>query len=446
MKKNIALVLAATCAVFYTTSAEAVSLKESLEATYGGNPRLEAERERVKATNELSSQAFSGWLPTVTATYTAADESRKVGNSAEIDDTSDRRQLTLSQPVFNGGATVASMSQAEKQAFAAKAAFHRVEQEVLFDTIVAYMNVVREREEVRLNTNNESVLRKHLLVTKERFNLGEVTRTDVAQAEARLSLASSERARADGRLQIARAEFKRLTGVEEDGASIEYLPEGLPANVDELIDVALKSNPSVLEAFYNEAAAEDAIKINRASLLPSVTINGNIRREEGTSFSGSNEFEEENIGFTLSVPLYQSGAEYSRVRQSKYNAQRLANDKKEVENSIVEFSIRVWQEYDVAKTTIESTDDAVKAAQIALEGVIHEAQVGSRTTLDVLDAEQELFRAKVDMVRAQRNEIVAAYNIKAVMGALTAANMGLDVTLFDSDKHYDSVKYKFIGF
>lgn len=427
-------------------SATAMSMNDALEATYENNPRLAAERERVKATNELAPQAFSGWLPTVTANFSSAKEKRQVGSSAEVDDTSRRRTLTLSQPVYTGGATMATMTQAEKQVYSASAALQRVEQDVLFSTIVAYMNVVREREELKLNSNNRAVLKKHLRVTKERFNLGEVTRTDVAQAEARLSLSISEEARAEGRLEISRAEFERLTGIIENGAHITKMPQGLPASESEVREVAIQSNPSIIEAIFNEEAAQAAIKINRASILPSVSLTGNIRRESGTSFAGSSDFEEENLGLNVSIPLYQSGAEYSRVRQSKHNALRLASDRREVENSVTEFATRVWQEYQVSRTTIRSTSDAVKAAQIALEGVIHEAQVGSRTTLDVLDAEQELFKAKVDMVRAQRNEIVAAYNIKAAIGALTAGDLSLNVELFDAHAHYNNIRRKVVGF
>lgn len=446
MKRQVGSLLVAFLLSTTATSSHALSLKESFEAAYQNNPALNAERSRLKATNEGASQAFSGWLPSASFDYSRGPLSRKFGANPETDDISDSKVLSFTQPIFSGGRTIYSMKKADNNIASARANLVRVEQDTLFNVVVAYMNVAREREVLQLNINNENVLKKHLLVTKERFKLGEVTRTDVAQAEARLSLAVAERASAEGKLEIARANFKRITGVTEEGAVISEKPGGLPSTLEELATAALNNHPAVKGAIHEEQAAKEEVKIRRANILPSVDVRGTIRHEEGTSFAGNNKFEEESLTFNVSVPLYQSGAEYSQVRQAKQDVRRKESDRESIENSIEEFSTQVWQDYIVSKATIHSTRDAVKAAQIALEGVIQEAQVGSRTTLDVLDAEQELFKAKVDMVRAQRNEMVSIYNIKSAMGELTAENLSLEVERFDPEEHYDKVKYRVAGF
>lgn len=429
------------------TSASAMTLEEALVSAYNYSPTIKAEKNALKSTAELSNQARSGWLPNVRYNYQRSREGRNLSASYDSLNTSYSKQFFVSQPVFNGFSTINQIAQAKNQFESAKASYGSTEQNTLFDTVSAYMDVVRETEVLKLNENNEEVLRKHLQVTRERFRLGEVTKTDVAQAKARLAVAITDRAESLGNMEIARANFKRVVGQEIYIDSIEtdpVLPD-TPSSLTEVIETATKNHPALLQAKYAEKAAKDNIAVTRAQLMPSVTLEGNMREDKGTNIAGNGVFENKSIGFNVNVPIFQSGSEYSGLRQSKHRASQSTEEYQQTYDSVEQFAIRVWHDFNVAKQTLESTEQGVVAAKIALDGVTQEALVGSRTTLDVLDAEQELFSARVENVRAKRNHVVASYNILSALGKLTANDIKLDVEAFDPDAYYESVKYKFIG-
>jgi outer membrane protein len=435
---------------FAPKSVHAETLSEALAATYNNNPQLASQRALVRQTDEAASQAFSGWLPRAGGSYSKGREERETAgflgrrNTTKAD--TETWQVYVEQPIFSGGSTYYGMKQADNKIEAARAELYRVEQNVLLSTVQSFAGIAREQEVLYLSQNNEAVLRKHLEVTEERFRLGEVTRTDVAQAKARLALAESERLQAEGNLTTAQASFRKITGLEPNVPAMPEMPEGIPGSLADARAQALRDNPSLISAIYTEMAAENTVDVTRANLLPNVSLRGNMLEEDGTLSSQNGPYNAQSVTLNVNIPIFQSGIEYSRIRAAKEDVARLRSTREDSYNSVKEYVTRVWRDYEVAQSTIGSTQTAVEAAQVALDGVIQEAQVGSRTTLDVLDAEQELFSAKVDHVRAQYNAVTAAYSVKLAIGQLTAQALGLSVELFDPQEHYDDVKYQFIGY
>lgn len=449
MKRTMkAILLTSAMSLAFAAPVLADDFTDALTATYNTNPRIKSEREALEALNESVPQAISGWLPTVVGNYSHGENKVREKGS---DDTRGKdvriRSLTVQQPVFNGGETWARTKSAKNLVNAGQARLKAVEQDVLLRAVSAYMDVIQGQSVVELSTNNVNVLQKQEQATQDRFDVGEVTRTDVAQSGARVARAESDRSQAMGDLESARAEFERLVGYKP--ANLLTMPEqepALPASLDEAKARALAKNPSAESAFYQEKAASNDVWARAALLLPSVSLQGQMERDD--SKGGVFGIAERNDSLLLNVriPLYQSGAEYSRVREAANNRERRKFDTIDIRNETIENVTKAWERLQTARATIESNDSAIKAAEVALEGVKQEQQYGARTTLDVLDAEQELFVARVNLVRSKRNEKVAVYNLMSVMGELTPENLGLKVQKYDAEKEYDRTKYQMIGF
>lgn len=427
------------------------ALKTSLEASYSINPRIKAERESLKAVNEGVAQAHSGWRPSVTAEYDRGRQRTKFGttrNSGRWNSSdSETQQLSVSQPLFRGGETVARVRSARLLVNAARERLRSVEQEILLNTIVAYIDVVQNESVLELSRNNVKVLGEQLKATKERFDVGEVTLTDVAQSEARYSRAQSEAIQAEGDLESSRAVYRRLVGKEPTGLSMPVVSSiPLPATLEEAKSVALENNPNLRSITFQRLSAEKDISVRKAALLPNLSLNANARREDGTGVTGTDQFDEDSVTLNLRIPIYQQGLEYSRIREAKNTAQRRNFEELDTKDDINESLTRAWERLQTSRATIAATEDSIRAAEIALEGVKQEQQYGARTTLDVLDAEQELFIAKVNLIRAKRNEVVAIYNLLAVAGQLTADKLALNVAIYDPTEAYENTEYKFIGF
>lgn len=427
-----------------TSAAQAIPLHQALAIAYKNNPSLEAERTQMKQIDEAMPQALSGWLPTTSASIERGKEDRKIG-SASSDNITDTKGISITQPLFQGGKTLAQIKQAEHTISAGRYNLQQAEQTVLLDAVIAYMNIVHNREVFELNDNNVAVLTKHLEATKERFRLGEVTRTDVAQAEASLAQALSEKLSSQGALTSSYATYERIIGEAPSDVSMPENPVVIEANLQQLIELAYENNPQLNATQQNKYSAEKSVYIEKTSLFPEINLLGKKQKQRGTLFSSS-DIETESISFQVSVPLYQSGAEYSRVRQAKQAARKVEFDLKEQRNRVQEETIRAYQDFQVSRASITSNKASISAFESALEGTQQEALAGARTTLDVLDAEQNLFAAKVNLVRSKRDEIVSAYTLLAQVGKLNAEELKLDVTHYDPKENYDNVKYQIIGF
>ena len=429
------------------SGAEAETLKEALTAAYLNNPTLNAQRAALRSTDEAVPQALSGWRPTVTASGEYGRTSLDSQSSLSNTDTTLNPlslSLSLSQPLYRGGRTVAATESAEAQVRAGRADLHNVEQTILQQAVTAYMDVLRDMAVVRLNENNVAVLKRQLEAANDRFKVGEITRTDVAQAEARLSRARSDLIQAQGNLISSKATYERVMGRKPGDLQPPPPLPNLPKSEDEALSVAEKNNPVLIAARERELASKKDIRAASGQLLPTVSLEGAVSYSEDSS-TRSSETTSASIKARISVPLYQSGAVYSQVRQSReVNSQR----KIQIDEAMRQVRaqvIQAWEALTTARSRIKANKKQVQANRIALEGVQQEALVGSRTTLDVLDAEQELLDSQVALVRAERDEYVAAYSLQSAIGLLTARNIGLNVDYYDPEQHYRQVRDQWIG-
>jgi TolC family type I secretion outer membrane protein len=428
--------------------ARSESLNEAFAAAYLSNPTLLVARAALRSTDEQVPRALSGWRPTVVVisefgkasveTETAFFSSDEVRTPASV-------ALSVIQPLFRGGLTVAETRRAENAVLADRAQLAETEQTVLLEVASAYMNVVRDKQVLKLALNNEKRLKRQLQAARDRFEVGEVTRTDVAQAEARVSNAAAERVRTKSDLIASRAAYLSVTGALPVDLTMPPALTGLPGSELESREVATRENPIIRRALYVERAARADIDARMAALLPTVDLNGEISRNEDTSSRGSLTTRKQ-ITASVTIPLYQSGSEHSDVRAARELASQRRVEIELSRRNVLENVTRSWESLLTAVAQITAFKDAVRAAGIALDGVEQEAVVGSRTILDVLDAEQELFDVRVDLVRAERDNVVASYFLQAAIGRLSVSNLGLDVPIYDETLHYKAVRDKFWGF
>lgn len=440
--------------------AAAGSLEDALREAYLANPRLDAERARLRATDELVPQALSGWRPLLRATgsytinrrteddETDAGRDRDGSRESETDRETDvlfqpDLRLLAQQPVYSGGETVAGTARAENQVLAGRARLADVEQTVLFDVVTAYADVVRARNVLRLSQENLDRLERYRGGTQERFRVAEVTRTDVSQADSRVAGAVADIARAESELEAALADYERVVGQPPEALAPIAPTAELPATLAEA-EAEAQNHPRIVQASFDLDAARDQIRVDQAQLLPEVNLVGELNRRTQPSV-GVQSFTDASIGAELVVPLYQRGTEYSRVRQSKQTAIQRRYDLTDIERAVRREIVTSFEALRAARAQIAALDEQVEAAMAALDGVREEAIVGSRTVLDVLNAEQELFVAQVRRERAAAEEIEASYRLRAAVGRLTLADLGVEGPRYDPEANYRGVRDRWFG-
>ena len=426
--------------------AAAQTLDEALIQTYQSNPTLSAARAQLRATNERVPQALSGWRPTLEAQGSggkAYDDDVRPSNGGEGRSPASA-DLTLTQPLYRGGRTVAGTDRAENEVLAERSRLAATEQDVLLSAVTAYADVWRDQSVLELNINNEQVLTRQLEATQDRFDVGELTRTDVAQSESRLSSATADRIGAQGNLSSSRATFENVIGIYPGNLVQAPLPGGLPESHDAIVDIAEAANPSVLAANYDELAAQRSVREVEGELLPTVELQGSVGYQHERT-SRTSEGSNAEVLAVVRVPLYQQGAVSSRVRESKQVASQRRLEVRQALRRAREDAISGWERLLTARAQIASLQQSVRANEIALEGVRQENAVGARTVLDVLDAEQELLDAQVSLVSAQRDEIVASFQVLTAIGRMTAADLGLGTAVYDPETDYRAVREKWFG-
>jgi outer membrane protein/adhesin transport system outer membrane protein len=416
----------------------AETLEEALAKAYDNNPNLQAARAELRATDELVPQALSGWRPTAAINAEAGQEWEDSTITGSEDLTPRSAELSVTQPLYRGGRTVAGTAQAENTVLAQRERLLGIEQDVLLSAVTAYMDVLRDEAVLQLNINNEQVLTRQLEAARDRFEVGEITRTDVAQAESRLSGATAERIASEGQLASSRAIYEEVIG-DPPGSLAQAGPaDELPASEEETVAVS-DTVPNVRAAEYLERAAQEGVDVVFGELLPTVSLNGTLSTSDDVSMSNEGT-DGAAIVARVSIPLYQAGSVTSRVREAK---QRVAQRRQDIETqrrAAAQFATSSWKALETARAQIQSFEDQVRAAEIALEGVQQEAAVGSRTVLDILDAEQELLNARVSLVQARRDEVVASYQVISAVGRLTAADLALAVELYDMERYYNEYR------
>jgi len=451
---------AALGAVSGVVPARADTLEWALVQAYQNNPSLNAQRAALRATDENVPQALSGYRPKLSVTASGGfnyfNQVNKTVNQAVFPNSVSYTSLgqdlgtrvfgaDATQTLYNGFQTANRTRQAESQVAGARETLRVTEQQVLLDAATAYMNLIRDQAILDLNRRNVEVLTEQLKQTRDRFNVGEVTRTDVAQAESRLAAGRSQLLQAQSNYITSQANYRRVIGVDPGrlapGTPVDRLS---PATVQRAIVAGETQSPSVLAAAYGVDVAELAVKISEGALYPNLGLHASYTQSYQAI---PQQLRTANVSILgqLTVPIYQGGGEYSAIRQSKETVgqQRLNLDvNRDQARATV---VQNWGQLDAAKAQIEATTAQVNAAEIALNGVREEARVGQRTTLDVLNAQQELVNARVALVTAQHDRVVASYALLAAVGGLSMQRLGLNVMIYDPQVHYQQVRDAWIG-
>ena len=422
---------------------KAQTLEEALVAAYLTNPDLEAQRAALRATDELVPQALSDWRPTVAidsdAIATDVDNSENGGSFNTT-----RGAIALDQQIYSGGETVANTTRAENLVRVERARLVAFEQQVLLDAVTVYTNLLAAEAVLDFAIQNENRLLRQLQATRDRFEVGEVTRTDVAQAEARLSGATADRVRAEGELTAAKADYRRVINQEPGRLVVPDPLRALPASEAQAQQIAEVGNPNITAAQFDLASARAEVDVALSALLPRLSVRGEL-----TYADEPNQVldwqREASIGANLTVPLYQGGGEYARVRQTKQTVRQRQDDLEAAYRAVRNEVTAAWQALLTTTTQIDSISAQVRANEIAVEGARQEALVGQRTTLDVLDQEQDLFQSQVDLVQARRDQIVASYRVKSAVGELTVVGINLPVEPYDPEAYYLDVRDRLFG-
>lgn len=470
----LAALLTTAGVALFGSCAAAQTMTEAFAYAYNNNPQLLAQRASLRATDEAVPQALANWRPTVTFTgsagYDRAGFETPAVNTAQSaaaganpcnggvgascstptqfsSFVSRSLDLTVTQPVYRGGRTEAQTRQAINIVQSTRAQTLAVETTVFQAVAQAYLDTVRDQTLVEVNRNNEAVLRKQLEATQERFRVGEVTRTDVAQAESSLAQATATRISSEGQLEISRAEYVRAVGHPPGRLVFPRERPALPASRDEALNLAATANPAVISANFTELAARDNIDVVRGQLLPQISIVGDLSRTFAPSITlkGARQ-DSASVTARLTMPLYEGGAIYSQTRQAEETVGQRRSQVDDARRAAVQQATQNWETLTAARAAIASFAAAVRAAQIALQGVQQEALVGSRTVLDVLISQQQLFTTQSQLVTAQHDAALAEFNLAAALGRLIAPELKLPVQLYDMERHYKAVKDKWLGF
>ncbi len=422
----------------------AETIKEALALAYSNNPSLNAARAQLRGVDERVPQALAGWRPTVTASgqvgsnYANSDGRDSYRNNASI-------SLSISQAVFRGFRTVNSTRQAEAIIRAQRESLASTEQDVLLAAAQAYVDVIRDTALVSLQRSDLQFLSEQVRAAKDRFEVGEGTRTDVSQADARRAEAQANLNTSLANLNTSRAIYRQIVGTEAKNLSADTtISLVVPKSIDEALRVSEDTQPLIRQAQHLVDAAIFNAKAIEGELLPTVSVDGTVSRTWKPS-SNIDEQDSASIVGRVSIPLYQAGAVSSRVRQAKEELGQTRLQLDVTRDQVRANVISAWGVYQAAEASISAARSAVEAQQLALEGVIEEQRVGQRTTLDVLDAQRELVNQRVNLVTAQRNRIVGGYQLVSAIGKLDADTLNLRVARYQPTEHYKAVRDKWYG-
>ena len=424
------LLMGSLIAALAAGTASADTLREALVSTYQTNPTLMAQRAALRATDAGVAIARAGGRPQISAT---AGINRDLTRSGILAIGSRGTDLTvgadISYPLFQGGRVKNSVLAAETRVRAGRAFLEAVEGDVFTEAVAAYMDVIRDRAIVELNQNNVRVLGTNLQATEDRFEIGDLTRTDIAQSQARLELARSNLATAEARLAASIENYKRVIGEPPEALAPPPPLPPLPATAEEAVRIALVSNPDLVASVRQAEAAGFDVRVARAARLPTVSagLSGTyFNALQGAEGALPSTGTETSAGLNARIPLYQGGEPAARIRQSQALEGQLLEQVIGSERLVVANTRSAFASYQAALRAIQSSQQAVEANELALEGTRAEQSVGTRNVLDVLNAEQELLNSQVSLVTARRDAYVAGFQLLNAMGQTQAEDLGLD--------------------
>ena len=436
----------------FSPSLSAQSLSESLVMAYESHPDIQAARADLRALDESIAIARGAQRPSVSLSVETGYEKQESNlDSADRSRADTTGALSLSQTVYDSGAMNASTDQAEANVRSGRSALQEAEQAVFLNTVTSYMDVARDQAVVELRQKNVARLTRQLEATNDRFELGEVTRTDVAQAQSSLSQARADLVNARGQLEISRNDYEQHVGNRPAG-SLSTTPDitlALPESRETALEMALANNPTIHSASHSYRSARQQIEIRRAGLLPSATVSSSLTREDNSVARGSRGTGAA-FGLTFSIPIYQAGVAEAQLRQSRSSAAAAGHRLQTARRQITSQVTSAWERYVSSLSVIQATQEGLEASRIALEGVEQESQVGARTVLDVLNAEQEVLDDEVSLVRAKRDSIVARFQLVQATGGLTFNALNLEainggINPYDPDVHYRQARDRFSG-
>ncbi|GBQ06943.1 TolC family outer membrane protein [Acetobacter cerevisiae] len=430
------------------------TLQEALASAYLTNPTLQQARATLRATDEQVPTALAGWRPTVTGTvgltyYKGTNDYQgsadQPGYLRIYDTPGYTAGLTIQQPIYSGGKTTASTHQAVNKIMAARANLISVEQQVFKNVVNAYVSVIEDEQLLQLNINNERVLQQQLRATNERFKVGEITRTDVAQAESAYASAKATRQQSEGTLQTAQATYMQIVGMAPPPNLVPPQPLVLPVkNEQTAAAMAVKNNPDVINALFTESSQKDAVAVAMAAIMPKISATAAYSRQINQSLNHQID-ENKYAMLNFNIPVYQGGSEYAAVRQAKQQAQAAHREVDIQRRTAAQDAVSNWQKLVSYQAAISSNRAAIKAGTVALDGVERQAIVGTSTTLEVLQQQETLLQAQVALVQSLSNMVLASYNVASAIGRLTAADLQLSVPLYDDKAYYKAVKDRLWG-
>jgi outer membrane protein len=450
-----ALLAGAGLAAIGAGAGRAETISGALVKAYLTNPDINTQRAAVRVADENVPKANAGYLPTITANANISAERAQTSAIGANDTAVGTADLTLyprgygvtaNETVFNGNRTLNSIRQAESQVFGAREQLRNTEQNTLLSAVTAYMDVLEDTAILDLDNNNVDVLKEQLRETRDRFTVGEVTRTDVAQAEASLALGQGIALSAVATLQGAIARYRQFIGDQPKMlAPVKPLMAPLPKSLPEAISISQVEHPAISASLHGVDAAALQVKIAEGALYPTI----------GISASASNQFDASGIpGFhvlsgqilaQINIPIYQGGAEYASTRQAKESLSQQEIQTDSFRNQVRQNVITAWSLVQAAVGVVRAARASVSANEVALTGVREEAKVGQRTTLDVLNAQQALLQARTTLVQAEHDQVVDSYSLLSSVGRLNIPTLGLAVAEYDPRVHFDQVKSKWIG-
>jgi outer membrane protein len=433
----------------------AETVNGALVKAYLTNPDINTQRAAVRVADENVPKANAGYLPTVEAQGSVAlaraqaNEILPNGSSTPSSTFSYYPRgygVSASETVFNGNRTVNSISQAESQVLGAREQLRNTEQNTLFSGVSAYMDVLEDTAILDLDRNNVQVLQEQLRETRDRFTVGEVTRTDVAQAEASLATGQATAISAEATLQAAVARYRQVIGDQPTSlAPVKPIVRPLPKTLPEAISISQIEHPSIGASLHGVDAAELQIKIAEGALYPTIGLSASLTQQFDANGTPGLHLLNGQVMGQINIPIYQGGAEYATTRQAKESLSQQEMQTDSLRNQVRQAVVAAWGQNEASFGVVRAARAAVSANEVALTGVREEAKVGQRTTLDVLNAQQALLQARTSLVQAEHDQVVNSYALLSAVGRLNIPTLGLAVAEYDPRVHFDQVKNKWIG-
>jgi outer membrane protein len=458
------LFIMSLCSLVVVSGAHAETLNEALQRAYNNNPSLNSSRANLRAVDENVPLAKAGMRPRVSInSYLGAQQNRFIQRQDDMSQPNDpnaypiwnRQQgqslarsagVTIEQPVFDGFKAQNTTNAAETVVFAEQQRLRLLEQKILFDTASSYMNVLRDTAALKLQENNVAVLTEQLRQTKERYLAGQITLTDISQAESRLAAGKAQASNAHALLESSIGAYQQVVGIlPKKLAPAPPVDKLLPPNREEAEKIAVSEHPMILAALHDADASDFDIKAIEADFLPKLSVVADVFTQTNMNIIYDRNIAA-MIGGRLNVPLYDGGSTSSQLRQAKELAGKKKLDVDVARAEIIALTRTTWANLRSAKTRMVAAQAQIAAAEKALYGVREEAKAGQRTTLDILNAQQELLNARIALIFAQRERVVASYGVLSTIGRLSTDNLGLSPDYYDPALHLDQIKDSWGGF